>query len=226
MKKNCYRLLIVVMIGLIVQSCGIFSHKQVKHSEFIKPQVKDDADLLSLLVSKSITPDPVISRKIKQMLSQARSMNKDLQNIRLSMPWNPFSLIIKLENQDQELNIENPFKTNLSDLDNLNKTYEVNTIVKLMAGLYEIHFDRLYNIPLLAENYQQLDSIASAEPNRTIGDGSNILLEYKEPYWHLTFVKGWGDCPSGCIYKHRWEFDFDNNGKMTGFRETGDPLKR
>jgi hypothetical protein len=32
---------------------------------------------------------------------------------------------------------------------------------------------------------------------------------------------GWGDCPAGCIDKHRWTFTVDKAGTVTKTGETG-----
>ena len=42
-----------------------------------------------------------------------------------------------------------------------------------------------------------------------IGDGNNITLERFENYMKLDFSIGWGDCPSGCIYRKHWIFSVD-----------------
>ena len=35
---------------------------------------------------------------------------------------------------------------------------------------------------------------------------------------------GWGDCPSGCISKHRWTFSVTPAGKVDLVGQTGDPV--
>jgi hypothetical protein len=39
--------------------------------------------------------------------------------------------------------------------------------------------------------------------------------------WAVTVEIGWGDCPAGCIDKHRWTFTVDKAGTVTKTRETG-----
>ena len=39
--------------------------------------------------------------------------------------------------------------------------------------------------------------------------------------WAVTVEIGWGDCPAGCIDKHRWTFTVDQAGAVTKTGETG-----
>lgn len=35
---------------------------------------------------------------------------------------------------------------------------------------------------------------------------------------------GWGDCPAGCINRHRWSYAVARDGTTTLLSETGDPV--
>jgi len=39
--------------------------------------------------------------------------------------------------------------------------------------------------------------------------------------WAVTVEIGWGDCPAGCIDKHRWTFTVDRAGAVTKAAESG-----
>jgi len=39
--------------------------------------------------------------------------------------------------------------------------------------------------------------------------------------WAVTVEIGWGDCPAGCIEKHRWTFTVDKAGTVAKTGETG-----
>lgn len=60
------------------------------------------------------------------------------------------------------------------------------------------------------------------ESNGIVGDGSRITFEQAENARRYTFSVGWGDCPSGCIYRHSWEFTLV--GGDIQLREFGAPL--
>jgi hypothetical protein len=42
--------------------------------------------------------------------------------------------------------------------------------------------------------------------------------------WLVTVEIGWGDCPAGCISRHRWTFTVDRNGTVTKIAESGPPI--
>jgi hypothetical protein len=44
-------------------------------------------------------------------------------------------------------------------------------------------------------------------------DGFQVLVEL-----------GWGDCPAGCINRHRWTYKVGPDGTTTLLSETGDPV--
>jgi ABC-type transport system substrate-binding protein len=42
--------------------------------------------------------------------------------------------------------------------------------------------------------------------------------------YHVTITVGWGDCPSGCIDSHVWDFEVSADGQVTLLGESGDPI--
>jgi hypothetical protein len=42
--------------------------------------------------------------------------------------------------------------------------------------------------------------------------------------YHVTITIGWGDCPSGCINEHVWDFEVSADGEVTLLGESGDPI--
>ena len=40
----------------------------------------------------------------------------------------------------------------------------------------------------------------------------------------VTFEVGWGDCPSGCIDRHRWTYAVSRDGAVTLLDESGSPV--
>jgi len=42
--------------------------------------------------------------------------------------------------------------------------------------------------------------------------------------YHVTITIGWGDCPSGCIDEHVWDFEVSADGQVTLLGESGDPI--
>lgn len=66
---------------------------------------------------------------------------------------------------------------------------------------------------------------ASVKPNRvSCWDGGYLVLDYlSEEESRYTFSKGYGDCPSGCMYKNYWQLSITPNGiTLANEWETGD----
>ncbi len=68
-----------------------------------------------------------------------------------------------------------------------------------------------YNIPALANAFETLPDVHSAEPNHYAGDGNdiddNLILIIGENYgYDLFYSFGWGDCPAGCTGGRSWWF--------------------
>ena len=71
-----------------------------------------------------------------------------------------------------------------------------------------------------------------------IGDGPTVRVVPEESLSgfqgvRVEFSVGWGDCPSGCIYRHFWLFEYRVEGERAGedwplvgglLEEYGDPL--
>ncbi len=205
-----------LMIG-VISACSHSGTKPLRESDYIKSEVQDSAELMTFQVSDNISPDPVLALKIKQMLVFARNYTSDIHNIAYRSPWNPKQLIIGLSDDAPPLQIENPRKTGHEGIDELNKKYHASEIENTFRTNYTFNYDRPLNIPVIAAECQKLDGIIYAEPNRVIGGGDNISIERFEDRWQLVFVRGWGDCPAGCIYKHYWEFKFSSCFNMHFF---------
>jgi hypothetical protein len=42
--------------------------------------------------------------------------------------------------------------------------------------------------------------------------------------YQVTVELGWGDCPAGCINRHRWSYAVGTDGTTTLLSESGDPV--
>jgi len=42
--------------------------------------------------------------------------------------------------------------------------------------------------------------------------------------YRVTITIGWGDCPSGCINAHVWDFEVSADGQVTLLGDSGDPI--
>jgi hypothetical protein len=74
--------------------------------------------------------------------------------------------------------------------------------------------------------YEKLPDVRSAPwwLDPVGGSGGHIQLQRLPGRWRLTFTRGWGDCPSGCIYYRAYTFDYDpRSDRVARVGERGDP---
>lgn len=71
--------------------------------------------------------------------------------------------------------------------------------------------------------FEQVDDISQAGSDR-VTDGSDISVLLFDDYLRYTFDYGFGDCPSGCINRHKWKFKVYGDGTTEFISEEGDSL--
>jgi hypothetical protein len=67
------------------------------------------------------------------------------------------------------------------------------------------------------------DGIGARNPD-LIGQGSFWTADAAEGGIRVTFEVGWGDCQAGCIDRHTWTWDVDEDGTVTWVAEDGSEL--
>ena len=65
------------------------------------------------------------------------------------------------------------------------------------------------NIEAARKAYLAIDGVISAEPDASLGDGSDIEAAKADGLWHVVFRWAWGDCPSGCTNAELFFFTVD-----------------
>lgn len=53
------------------------------------------------------------------------------------------------------------------------------------------------------------------EMNGHIGDGDDIYVKFKEGFLEVTYIYGYGDCPSGCTFADFYTFRVYQDGRVT-----------
>lgn len=81
------------------------------------------------------------------------------------------------------------------------------------------------NTTALAKKFATVPTVTFAETNGVAGDGDNIEAYDMNGYWKLDYSVGYGDCPSGCIYRHYWTFHVYADGKVEFVGERGYPAQ-
>lgn len=110
----------------------------------------------------------------------------------------------------------NNFITGNNSLDGILNNYQFNQ-VRLLYGYPQFNWltittsKKLNLLPVIAQ-LNSINSILLTEFSTGSFDGNNIEMERLSGQdVFLTFSKGWGDCPSGCIHRKYWKFKIINN---------------
>jgi hypothetical protein len=94
--------------------------------------------------------------------------------------------------------------------------------------IYSLKFSKPYNPDVLAERLKNEYAIQGVEVDSNIEGSEGIQFMQSMPdTYSYTFTKGSGNCPSGCINHHTWEFsvsDTSGNVRVTLVKESGSPL--
>lgn len=109
--------------------------------------------------------------------------------------------------------------------DCLNRLFRATDTVRVSRTHLGLSFRGIYDLRLLAGEYQKLPRVTGAFPNSFPGGWGEICVIPGEDEWHYIFDEASGDCPSGCIdhvYHHfvtlqtgevkrdgRWEYSRD-----------------
>ncbi|MCU0453003.1 MAG: hypothetical protein MUE68_05050 [Bacteroidetes bacterium] len=80
------------------------------------------------------------------------------------------------------------------------------------------------HVSALSRRFSGIPCLVGAEPHGVSGDGNDISAEAETDAWKITFSLGWGDCPSGCIYRHFWRFRVRSDGRVEFLESGGSPI--
>lgn len=152
---------------------------------------------------------------IEQHLTAIRTQFPIVANIRYDRKW----IVSELTVNDLKMSVDDCVEViNDSEYGPVSNT-------ELMYGKYQIfRFQMIFNPEKLAPIISKLCD-ASAEANELSGwDAESLHLDFlSEAESMYTFSKGYGDCPSGCMYQHVWQFRVTPNGvTLDNEWETGD----
>lgn len=114
-----------------------------------------------------------------------------------------------------------------------------NSKIDRLMETYDLQLDRYYrwpwshsavlraltplNILALAPQFQNIEGVHYAEPNGYGGDGNDIIAAIESDFLKCEYSVGYGDCPSGCIYRHFWTFHINYDGSVEFVVSFGDP---
>ncbi|MCX6355179.1 MAG: hypothetical protein NTZ78_09795 [Candidatus Aureabacteria bacterium] len=180
------------------------------------PEYTDsEAVVLALETSGALLPPPDLYEQIHTDLIAIRQAYPEMDEVRHFPEWKPGELVAQLTPEAME-----QFKKDeYHGMDSLNAEYGPVQMSVLSRDSLLLGFPLPYNPGRIAALYSTADGVREATPNWTIGDGSHISVELPR----YTFTSAWGDCPSGCIYKHYWLFSV-TDGSVALIQEWGDRL--
>jgi hypothetical protein len=210
-------------------------------SDSLKNQYRNDAARLAILQmhqdpilkTEIIVPDSLITKYYGALIAVYNSnieKAKKVKNIHdfRSSVIKEFLLVIDTSASWMENWKNGNIITGINQLDELIATYNieinsVNTFSEIHMALILIKTEDYVNYTMFPNLFHGIDKIKSAEHHGMIGGGGYISTSINNGSIILTYSIGWGDCLSGCISKHYWEFSVKRN-KVKFIREYGDLL--
>ena len=169
-----------------------------------------EAQLMTLDISGQLRPPADLTERIYNNLVAIRTAYPEVADITYRPRAVPDQIIVGLTQQSAEQFRNGEFHA----LDEMNELYGPVTMSPLRGSnrypYIILQFDQIYNTQLLSEIYAEVEGLRYAEPNYYIGDGSTISAD--PPFY--TFIRAWGDCPAGCIYRELYHFRVEN-GQVT-----------
>ena len=172
----------------------------VTNSGFADGLPYDDADILGIEISGQLLAPPTLVSWIRQDLELIVLAFPDLSDIHVYPQWAPGELLVALT-EDAWAEFQ---AGTFAELDSLNSEYGPVTIdLQSFIRCLVIQFEVLYHPEVLGGIYEEVDGVLFANPNGYFGDGNDIFSDQVSVY---TFKRGWGDCPSGCLFADYWVF--------------------
>ncbi len=197
--------------GLANSSCG---DAYVDYISAVDVDPEREASVLADRILAHSAPDRMRlnarAGEIREVPAQIRALCPALSGVTLRSPPQGF-----LVNVDQDL-----FAALVTDGDEATarppareqfESLSIRRGLTPVAGYEKFSVFRLDpDYPMSAERleryafqYGMIPGVRYAEPNASIGDGTDIRASASNDEWHVEFRLAWGDCPSGCM-EERW----------------------
>jgi len=175
----------------------------------------NDAAVLALEISEELLPPDSLISQIAQDLMLVRIMYPEVATITVMRDWVPGEIFVHLTDDAWNDHQSGSY----SGLDSLNSVYGVFAVEEysIIKG-FKLEFGSCYHPLVLAGIYSGAEGVEWARENSSTGDGDDIISSQVGYY---TFKHGYGDCLSGCLYEHFWEFRVDG-GSVTLLAEYDD----
>ncbi len=174
-----------------------------------------EAQRLAIEVSGDLTAPASLTRRICNDLEAIRSEFPEVASITHRPAWQN-QVLVRLTDEA----FEQFERGEYHDLDSLNQQYAATEMTRSGDSWAVISFSRVYDIQQLSQFYARVDSVESAQPVNLFGDGDDIIARLPT----YEFIRGFGDCPSGCIFREGWTFSVEQGAVTLGSHWITDPL--
>ncbi len=110
------------------------------------------------------------------------------------------------------------------EIDRLMKKYNLQLESYYTNGaLVCLSSPKAINIRAFCCLFEKINGVFYSHPNHFFGGGKEITASIKEECLELIISIGYGDCPSGCVYRHYWLFEVEYDGTVHYIKSYGDP---
>jgi hypothetical protein len=159
----------------------------------------------------------------------ARDSVFDIYNLHTFLNPEMKSFIVAVDsnaNWTQAWRIGNPM-TGISQIDLLMTKYDIQVTGYYYWPYYHaavLQTNEHVNLLALCSLFSNIQGIYFSEPNGWGGDGNDVDAIKNDELINFKFSLGWGDCPSGCISHHYWDFNVYFNGTVEYLGSYGNPI--
>jgi hypothetical protein len=171
----------------------------------LSPFADKEAETLAIEASGKFVAPKQVYEHIVSDLALIRSQNPAVQDIRATESWAPDELLMSFDAEGMST-VQAGTYTDW----NCANTYYGFLKKEVISSFIVLHFDHLFNAPLLASEYSMFPHVDHAEPNGIFGDGNDVCVSIEnDTKYNYIFDAGSGDCPAGCISHQYWGFSTD-----------------
>jgi hypothetical protein len=176
----------------------------------------ESAVILALELSPQLLPPPSLVAALRNDLTAINTYDAFFAQFRAVPDRVPGSILVGLTDSAWSEYLAGQYH----GLDALNQQYgPVHIDASSFIKTFSLDFDRPYNPPALASLYAGATGVQYVSQDFVVGDPSTDIAS--ATLGRYVYTQGWGDCLSGCMQHHYWEFQV-TGGTATLLRSWGD----